>query len=87
MGGKTISGRWVDINKGDVVRPDYRARLVGKEFNSGADPTVYAATPPLEALKFVLAHASSCPDRSVHVMTSCVKRANFHAMATRELYV
>ena len=86
-GGNHISGRWVDTNKGGAARPDYRARFVGKEFNTGVDPTLYAATPPLEALKLLLAHASSCPGRRAHIMLSDAKRAYFYAMATRELYV
>ena len=28
-GHKVISTRWLDVNKGDAVNPDYRARLVG----------------------------------------------------------
>ena len=86
-GGKIIPGRWVDANKGDAARPVFRARSVGKEFNTGVDPTLYAATPPLEAITLLLAHASSCPSRKVHIMVSDVQRAYFHAMATRELYV
>ena len=54
---------WVDTNNGDAAKPDYRARLVGREFNTGVDPTPYTATLPLEALKFLLAHALSCPER------------------------
>ena len=58
-GGRNMLGRWVETNKGDAARPDYRARFVGKEFNTGVDPTLYAATPPFEALKLWLVHASS----------------------------
>ena len=29
--GKIIRGRWLDINKGDTERPDYRSRFVGNE--------------------------------------------------------
>ena len=43
--GKIIKGRWLDVNKGDSVNPDYRSRLVGKEFNTGVDSTLYAAAP------------------------------------------
>ena len=86
-GGKIIQGRWVDTNKGDTAKPDYRARFVGKEFNTGVDASLYAATPPLEALKLLIAHAASRRDQGVHVMLSDVKRAYFHALAKRELYV
>ncbi len=32
---KVIGTRWIDSNKGGADKPDYRARLVGKEFNNG----------------------------------------------------
>ena len=52
--GKIIKGRWLDVNKGDSEQPDYRSRFVGKEFNTGApDASLFAATPPLEALKIL----------------------------------
>ena len=30
-----IGTRWVDVNKGDSVRPEYRSRLVAQEINTG----------------------------------------------------
>ena len=30
-----IKGRWVDVNKGDEARPNYRCRYVAKEFKKG----------------------------------------------------
>ena len=86
-GGNIISGRWVDTNKGDAARPDYRARFVGNDFNTVVDLFLYAATPPLEPLKLLLAHAFSCPDRKVHIMLSDQKCAYVHAITPRELYV
>ena len=44
-----IAVRWVDINKGDSKEPNYRSRLVAKEFNTGVCPELYAATPPANA--------------------------------------
>ena len=76
----------MDTSKGDSVRTDSRARFVGKEFNTGTDPTLYAATPTLEALKLLLGNASSNEKLNIHVMLSDVKRAYFHAEAQRELY-
>ena len=46
-----IAVRWVDINKGDSSNPNYRSRLVAKEFNTGPCPELYAATPPSECLR------------------------------------
>ena len=58
-GGKSIQTRWIDGNNGDESPPDYRSRLVGKEYNDGVDPSLYAATPPLEALRFILSQAAT----------------------------
>ena len=85
--GKIIRGRWLDINKGDSERPDYRSRCVGKGYNTGVDPALYAATPPLEALKLILGHTAIHRQDGLHVLLSDVKRAYFHAKAIRELYV
>ena len=52
--GKLINGRWLDVNKGDSTNPDVRSRYVGKEFATGVDATLYAGTPPLEALKLIM---------------------------------
>ena len=49
---------------------------------------MYAATPPLEALKLLIAHAASDQtNKKYHIMLSDVKRAYFHALARRDLYV
>ena len=85
--GKIIKGRWIDVNKGDSKKPDYRSRFVGKEFNTGVDSSLFAATPPLEALKLLISTAASDTQRDTHIMLSDVKRAYFHAPAERELYV
>ena len=41
-GWKIIMPRWVDINKGDDEKPNYRSRMVGKEFNDRAVETAYS---------------------------------------------
>ena len=81
--GKVIKGRWIDTNKGDSIKPDYRSRFVGKEFNTGVDAALYAATPPLEALKLLVSHAASNRASKLHMMFSDVKRAYFNAVCTR----
>ena len=42
-----ITCRWVDINKGDDVVPNYRSRLVAREFRTTDGFEMYAATPPV----------------------------------------
>ena len=48
-----VGVRWVDINKGDVLNPDYRSRLVAKEIKRDKREDLFAATPPLEANKML----------------------------------
>ena len=50
-GKKPIGVRWVDVNKGDKVHPEYRSRLVAKEIKIDKRLDLFAATPPLEAKK------------------------------------
>ena len=59
-GVEAIPSRWVDINKGDQFDPDYRSRWVGREFKGGDKDRddLFAATPPLEAKRSLIAMAS-----------------------------
>jgi hypothetical protein len=88
---RPISTRWIDTNKGDDVRKDYRARLVGREMKAmtGKRDDIFAATPPLESLRFVLSIAASNQwnDKPYLVMATDVKRAYFYAPARRPIYV
>ena len=59
LGLKPIAVRWVDVNKGDSQTPDYRSRLVAKEYRRNSEPDMFAATPPLEALKLLLSILAS----------------------------
>lgn len=81
--------RWVDVNKGDSENPNRRSIFVGEEFNMGKDDTLYAATPPLEALRYMLSCASAWGGgNSVRkgVVINVVRRACFYAKATRDIY-
>ena len=49
----------LDINKGDDNNPNYRSRLVGKEFNNEAMDGLFAGTPPLEALIYLIHDAAT----------------------------
>ena len=50
-----IAVRWVYINKGDEASPNYRSRLLAKEFKTDIRPELYAATPASECLRFTMA--------------------------------
>ena len=45
-GQRPIGVRWVDTDKGDRDRPNYRSRLVAKQYRQERDDDLYAATPP-----------------------------------------
>ena len=91
-GRKAISVRWVDVNKGDNIKPRYRSRLVARQLKaqdrSGA--SFFAPTPPLEALRTVLSMtASTMPDwrpcydprseRRIQISLVDIARAYFNA--------
>ena len=89
-GGKIIDVRWIDINKGDKENPNMRSRLVGREFNQGKDDTLYAATPPLEALRAIISWAATQDadeGERREIMVNDVSRAYFYAKATRDIYI
>ena len=79
--------RWVDINKGDRLKPNYRSRLVAKEFNTSADPDLHAATPPGECLRLLLSQLASSRASGTSLMYADVSRAYFYAPAERVVYV
>ena len=68
---KVISTRWVDVNKGDGLRPKYRSRLVARELKvkSGTSEThwsdLIASMPPITALRmlFTLAVTKKVPNK------------------------
>ena len=92
-GGKIIGVRWVDVNKGDDTERNYRSRLVGKEFKTNVDDTLYAPTPPLEALRYILSDAATLRlpggsnEECRQVMVNDVARAYFYATCTRDVYI
>ena len=94
---KIVKSRWIDINKGNDVNPNYRSRMVGNEFNNGEIEGLFAATPPLEALRLILSWAATSgtsPLGSVtkgqqrkSVMIADVSRAFSEAPAKRDVCV
>ena len=79
----------IDINKGDDVNPVYRSRLVGKEFNNEQMGGLFAGTPPLEALRFLIHEAATVrsgePKGSKVRMINHISRVFFEAPATRHM--
>jgi len=90
-GWKIIKTRWIDINKGDSKNPNYRSRFVGKEFNNGAEDNLFAATPPLEALRLLVSElATEHEDEKENdnvMMVNDVARAFFEAWTERDICI
>ena len=85
-GKSPVTVRWVDINKGDQLQPNYRSRLVAREINTHKREDPFAATPPLEALKIILSMTTP-GNKGESIMINDISRAFFHAPAKRMVYV
>ena len=86
---KIISTKWIDTNKGDTANPNYRSRLVGREIKRDKRLDLFAATPPLETIKYLVARCAQEQSRSKswRIATIDVRRAYFYAPSRRQLYV
>ena len=96
-GKSPISVRWVDVNKGDEVEPNYRSRLVARQIKARdhSGNSYFAPAPPLEALRTVLSLATTrigghkpiwdpqSPHR-IQLSFIDVKRAYFNAKVDRD---
>ena len=91
-GRAAITVRWVDVNKGDDMVPNYRSRLVARQLKAQdkSGQSFFAPAPPLEALRTVLSMAMTkvgahvpdwSPSSAVRTQLSFVdvKRAYFNA--------
>ena len=74
--------RWVDVVKSDGT---YRSRLVAKEFRKGQIDGIFAATPPLECVRYLISKCSTHSDN--RLMVSDISRAYFYAKSRRPTYV
>ena len=89
---RVITTKWIDTNKGDADDPNYRARLVGREIATHKRDDLFAATPPLESLRYIV---SLCASNQFHanpvdkfcIMSNDIKRAYFYAPSTRPVYI
>ena len=90
-GWPVIATRWIDIDKGDPQNPNHRSRLVAKEFRRGAQDGVFAATPPLEAVRLLISDAATSDvghgAGEKVIMVNDIARAFFEAPAKRAVCV
>ena len=83
-GKQPLKTGWVDTNKGNE---NYRSRWVAKEFKRYNDTELFAATPPLEALRLILSRGASAGRQDTCFGVIDVRRAYFYAPARRAVYV
>ena len=81
-----ITVRWIDINKGDGDIPNYRSRIVAREMNIYKRRDLFAATPPLEALKAIMSTTVSAHKGEV-IMENDISRIFFNVKLERDVYV
>ena len=86
-GYQVIKTRWIDINKGDDKNPVYRSRFVAKDFNTGDMPGLFAGTPPLEAVRYLVHQAATWDGEEKVIMVNDIARAFFEAAATRKVCI
>ena len=77
----------MDIIKGDTQTPNYRSRLVAKEFNTGVCPEFYAAALPSECLRLMLILLASGRRQGMGLMCRREPLRIFYAKAERPVYV
>ena len=80
-----IKVKWVNINKGDAEKEEYRSRLVAMEIAYNKREDLFAATPPLEAKKILYSLFASRERMCLDFID--VSRAYFHARSRRRMYV
>ena len=77
------------MNKGDNINPNYRSRIVAKEIKTHARPDLFAATPPIEHIKYLISRVASSQRqrRPTLLMVQDIKKAYFYAPATRRVFI
>ena len=95
-GRKLVKTHWVDTNKGDRLRPDYRSRLCARETRrsggcEGMEAQLFAATPPLEALRARLSQAmgrqKSKRGHPLKIGFVDVKKAHLLGLCKRKIFI
>ncbi len=72
-----VGVKWIDTNKGDKEKLEYRCRVVTKEIKKDKREDLFAASPPMEAKKVFFSLLASMPETCLAF--NDVVRAYFHA--------
>ena len=84
--GPPIKVRWVDHNKGERHNVNVRSRLVAKQINTDKEEGLFAATPPLEALRMLLS-ATFTGNKPKALTFNGMSRAYMHARTSSDINV
>ena len=86
---KIISTKWLDQNKDDDAAPNYRSSLAGCKFAVEKRDDLFAATPPLESLRAILAICARRQGgrRPHRLMVLDAARAYLYAPASRPVFI
>ncbi len=76
----------MDVNKGDERAPVVRCRYAAKDFANGKNDELFAATPPLEALRLLLVHVAG-QNRTEKVLVVDARKVHLHAHVDRPIFV
>ena len=86
--------KWVDTNKGDVERPNYRSRLVVREIKAKKTPEekleidqLFSSMPPLEALMLLISEFTTLSRQNYKLAMFDISRAHFYGVAQRRVFV
>ncbi|CAE7515888.1 unnamed protein product [Symbiodinium natans] len=92
-----ITLKWVDRNKGDDVRENYRSRLVVREVKSQGqaalipDYALFSSMPPLEGLKILCSLLTTLKrskgGKKLTLKLTDISRAHFYGKAERRVFV
>ena len=84
-GRSPIGVRWVDTDKGSLIR----SRLCAQEFRRKWEDAIFAGTPPLEAMRVLvsLAAAGMLNPDPLCVLVLDIKRAHFYAPSKRRVFI
>ena len=89
-GGKIVSVKWVDTNKGTEDQPMIRSRLVARDFRVADKDRedLFAATPPWELKKLLMSQAAKRDDGKKRKMLLIdVKKAHLNPECKEDVYV
>ena len=95
---RPITVRWLETNKGDPEKPNYRSRLVAREIKAAKKPEdqlpqnlLFSSTPPLEAMRYLLSAWAtdrvSAKGRRLKLGLWDISRAHFYGVPKRRIYV